>query len=335
MSKIFSNITEMEGYKKERSDEFYITLRSNIPECIGNTLLRTMISSIHTYTIDPKSIVFHNNTSPWDNQLLENQFVYIPFMYNIFDKKDINMIEIELQATNKDMKYRYVKTSEIIVKNKEKDTILNNDDIFFRNIPLFLLGYNEEVHMTCSLEYNTQKNTNSRHQASNCGMYFDENTNEVRLLITKQTGIESKDIIIYSIESIITRLQELQQNIITSNKEKVYVQINANMRFDFILIDDDYTIGSLIETWNNHYLENTVTGCKKSIDHKSIILDFGVKGLDTKEKEGDVIKIFIESLKNIEKYMNTLLEDAKKISVKTISIPKYMENIQEFRKMVM
>jgi len=335
MSKYFSTITEMEGYKKRRSDEFYVSLKSDIPECIGNTILRSIMSSIQTYTIDPKSIVFHKNTSSWGNHILQKQFEYIPLMYDIFDKKDINMIEIELNITNKNIEYRYVKTGEMVVKNKEKDIILKNEDIFFANIPLFLIGYNEEVHMTCSLEYDSQKNTNSRHQASNCGMYFDDNTKEVRLSVSKQTGISSKELVIKSIESIVKRLQDLEQNITISNKSKVHIQINANRRFDFILIDDDYTIGSLIEAWNNTKLQDIVTGCKKSIDHKSIILDFGVKGLDTKEKIDDVIKVFLKSLQDIHKYMNILLEDSKKINTKTIPIPTYMEKLKEFRKMVM
>ena len=198
-----------------------------------------------------------------------------------------------------------------------------------------MLGYNEEVHITHTLEFDSQKNTNSRHQASNCGMYLYDNNKEIRLLVNKQTGIDSKELIIQSIESIIQRLKELQNNIKKSNKEKVYIQMNSNKRFDFILIQDDYTIGGLIETWNNHNIPNTVTGCKKSIDHKSIILDFGVKDLDTKEKESEVINIFLQSLESIQKYMDILLQDAKKIVVKTIPIPKYMDNIQEFRKMVM
>ena len=334
MSKFFSDITQMEGYKNNNSDEFFVTLQCEMPQCIGNTLLRTIMSSINTYTIDPTSIVYHKNKSCWDNEIITKQLEYIPIYKKILENKDINMIEMNLNVKNENIEYRYVYSNEIIIKNLEKNTILNTKELFYANVPLFLIGYNEEIHLTCKLEYDNKNNTNSRHQAANIGMYHDQKNNNVRLLINQQTGINSKDLIMQGLERIKSRLDELYKNIEISNTKKVYVQYNSKMRYDFILIDEDYTIGSLIEYWNNNNAKNVVTGCRKTTDNKSIIIDFGVKEYSEKNKEKEVTLIFLKMLKDIQSYIIILLEDSKKIKTKTISIPKYMEYINIFRKLV-
>ena len=331
MAKHFSNITQMEGWDKNISDEFYI--ECNMEYFISNTLLRSIMSDIETYTINPESIQFHTNTSCWDNELLKKQLEYIPISKKQLENKDINMIEIELKVENKNMEYVYVYSDEIIIKNIEKDNILNTKDIMYTNIPLCLLGYNEEIHLTCKLEYDTKINTNSRHQAANVGMYY-ENSNKIRFLINQQTGIEPRDMITEGLQRIFVRLDNLCKNIESANKEKVHIQYNAKMRYDFILVGETI-IGNLIEYWNNRNSKNVVVGCRRTMDQKSVIIDFGVKEFSEKGKEKEITKVFLQLLQDIKTYIMLLVEDSKKIKVKSVSNSKYLEDINKFRRNVM
>lgn len=331
MSKFFSDITRMEGVDGTSSDEFFLYLNGQ-KNYVSQTLVLSIMSDIETFTLDPTSITFIKNTSCWNNELLKKQLESIPISKKILKDMDINMIEIELKVENKDTEYKYVYSNSLNIKNKEKNTTLNTKDIIYANVPLCLLGHNEEIHLTCKLEYDTKINTNYRHQAANVGMYY-KDENKIRLLVNQQTGIEPKDIITKGLERIHIRFQNLIKNIESVNKEKVHIQYK-NMRYHFILIDETI-IGNLIEYWNNDNSKNSVAGCRKTMDQKSVIIDFGVKEFSEKGKEKEVTKVFLQLLQDIVSHIKLLIEDSKKIKTKTISVIKYIEHINNFRKLVM
>ena len=353
-------------------DEFSFTMKNvTISVAIANCLRRIPGLDIGTFTVSPETINYRINTSAWDPEMITHQLSYLPMKPAFLKKSDLNMLELILNVTNGENAYRYVLSNEFSLKNKETDKIIPmNEIIVYDNLPLFLLGPMQQVHLTCTLEYNTKRNSDSRHQAATVGIdyieendekYPDKDPQEILFNVNIQTGLEAHELISLSFDNLISRLSKLQEAIKTQDSNLFYIQLNRYHRYDFVFIKEDHTIGNLIEKWNNRHDLLSVTGYRKTKDNKAITIDYGlnkfspviftqdnigdedklenlieksVASLDEKKEKEQremTVRIFTENLARLEKYISELKTDWDKVKTTNVSNEDYMNAIHEKR----
>ena len=354
-SKYFSNITIMET--SVFSDEFSFTLKNaTISIAIANCIRRIVGLDIPTFTISPETINYQSNTTPWDPEMITHQISFVPLIPDFLRKADLNMLELILDVTNTEKAYRYVLSKEFVLKNKETNKIISSDEILvYKEMPLFLIGPNQNIKLSCKLEYTTKRLSDSKHQAAMAGIdYDDEKIDPAEILfnVTIQTGVQSKELISFAFDNLISRLKKIQETIKKGDSSSFYMQLNRYHRYDFIFIGEDHTIGNLIEKWNNRHDTRSVTGYRQSSDGKSVMIDYGLEKFspfvfsqngdveniieksiinidEQKEKKQrtDTIKIFIENVSRLETYITELKEDWQKVKIVNVPVGEYMKSI--------
>jgi hypothetical protein len=120
-------------------------------------------------------------------------------------------------------------------------------------------------------------------------------------------------------------------------------------------------MGSLIEKWNNRHDTRSVTGYRQTRDRKAITIDYGlhkfspvifvqnndgsddrlenlieksIVSLDEKkekEQRDSTIRIFVENLTRLEKYLLELKTDWNKVKVVDVSTKDFMETVEKQR----
>ena len=350
-------------------DEFSFVMKDvTVAVAIANCMRRIPGLDVGTFTVSPETINYKMNTSVWDPEMITHQLSYLPMKPDFLEKSDLNMLELILNITNEKNAYRYVLSNEFTLKNKETDkNIPINEVIVYDNLPLFLLGPGQQVDLTCTIEYNTKRNSDSRHQAATVGIDYieskdpDEDPKEILFNVNIQTGIKADKLISLTFDNLIDRLNKLQEAIKTEDRELFYIQLNRYHRYDFVFIGEDHTIGNLIEKWNNRHDLLSVTGYRKTKDNKAITIDYGLNKFSpvifTQEKIGDedklenlieksvlsldkkketeqrdaTIRIFIENLSRLEKYISELKADWNKVKITNVSNKDYMAEIHQKR----
>lgn len=369
--KYFSNIRLMvRDPKLGPPDEFSFTMKDvTVAITIANCLRRVIGLDIPTFTVSPETISYAKNTSPWDPEMITHQISFIPMKPDFLKKADLNMLELILDVKNEEKAYRFVLSNEFTLKNKETNKVIPVDQIFiYDNLPLFLLGPKQQVTLSCQLEYNTKRDSDSKHQAGTAGIDYiedeknkDKDPDSILFNVNTQTGIGAKELIGLSFDNLIGRLRKLQEAIKTKDANLFYIQLNRYHRYDFVFIGEDHTMGSLIEKWNNRHDSRSVTGYRQTRDRKAITIDYGlnkfspiiftqnnagdddklenlieksVASLDEKkekEQRDATVRIFTENLLRIEQYFLELKTDWNKTKVTNVSTKEYMENIHKER----
>jgi hypothetical protein len=351
------------------SDEFSFKMKDvTLSVTIANCIRRSIGLDIPTYAILPETISYSENTSVWDPELISHQLSFIPMKTSSLSKIDLNMLELILDVKNENPEYRYVFSKEFITRNKETNTIDSIDNIFlYDNIPLFLLGPRQQVILSCQLDYGTKRELGTRHQSATAGIDYisdeknpDKDPNEILFNVNIQTGYSAKELVSLSFDNIISRIRKLQEAINKKDPNLFYIQLNRYHRYDFVFLGEDHTIGTLIEKWNNRHDTRSVTGYRQTRDKNSITIDYGLHKFspaifkeddintnnieniiensivsinESKEKEQreSTIKIFVENLVRIEKYLFELKTDWNKVNIVEKSTKDFMENINKQR----
>lgn len=350
------------------SDEFFFYMENvTLAPTIANSIRTAIGSDIETYAISPETIDYHKNTSVWDGEMISHQISFIPTKPDFLDNSDLNMLELKLDTKNNGNAYRYVFSREFTLKNKETDEQIPINKVFIcENIPVFSLGPNQEVSLSCQFDYKSKRASDSRHQSATAGIDYADapkgnmDPEKVLFNVNIQVGIPPKKIVSLAFQNLIDRLQKLQEGIKTGDSNVYYLQLNKYYRYDFVFIGENHTIGSLIEKWNNRHDLRSVTGYRITRDNKAITIDYGLSRFtpeifERKEDDGEkienllekslgylngekekeqrefTVKAFLENLLRLEKYLTELQEDWNKVKVTNIPIPNYIREIEKQR----
>lgn len=337
MSKHFSNPSFTNG-------EDLTVQAQDLPVYVANTIRRALMSDIRTYSIDLETIKFMENTSPWDNEMITHFIAFVPFLSKVLLKHDINMIELRLLAENQTNTYRYVFASELYVVNKETKEVLENQDvILYPDSPLFTLGPKQRVQLVSALEFKTKNEVSqmaARHQASNVGYSYEEGKDTLQFKISIYNGVSPSAFVASAFDALTQHLREIQEAIQTQQQERVYIQLNASGRYDFVLMGENHTMGNLISRWLARD-QKAISAYRMARDNKGVAIDFGLvrfvpeilrqselssaleELLDTsfqslnpateKQQRDATVKVFLENLKRLEQYFLELQEDWNKL----------------------
>ena len=339
MSVHFSNPSFLHG-------EDFSFQAKDLPVYVANTLRRACMSDIRTYALDLETIKFLENTSPWDNEIITHFVAFVPLLSKLLLKYDINMLELRLLAENTTNSYRYVFTSELYVINKETKEILDNKDvILYPDSPLFTLGPKQRVQLVAAIEFKTKNEVSqmsARHQASNVGYSYEEGKEDqnIQFKVSIYTGVSPQEFVSSGFETIVQHIRELQEAIKAQQQEKVYIQLNQNGRYDFVLLGETHTMGNLISRWLARDTK-AISGYHLSRDGKGVVIDFclvrfvpailrqselssaleelletSFQSLDPateRQQREATVQVFQENLKRLEQYFMELQEDWGKL----------------------
>ena len=88
----------------------------------------------------------------------------------------------------------------------------------YNNLPLFLLGFGQEIKITCGIEYKSKNETSAIHQSATLGIDFETDSKnpfqfpkEISFNVNLQTDFEPKELISNSFENLIERLKNIQE----------------------------------------------------------------------------------------------------------------------------
>lgn len=364
MSKHFSDIRVQNRTSTISVNDLYHFRMKNVilSSVIGNCIRRVAGLDIPTYSVSPESFIITKNTSPWDKDRIIHQLSYLPLNQEPFTKVDLNMIELHIDVKNDTNVYRDVLSNEITFydKEKKKNIDINNFLLYDDFLVIEDLGPRQELKLKCQFEYKTKRNSFAFHQAGTIGIDYKiekEYPKDILFNITLHIGIGPKELILKSFDILIDRLQKMEKAIKNKDPTLFYIELNRNNRYDFVFIDEDHTIGSLIEKWNNHHDANSLTGYRLTTDRKSIKIDYGLskfsknivindniidnklnslieKSLsntgDNKEKE-ETIKAFLINVDRLRKYLTEIKTDFNKVKITNISVNEYMKDIEKNR----
>lgn len=351
-------------------DDFSFTMKGvTVSITVANCIRRVIGLDIPTFAISPETISYSKNTSVWDPEMIGHQLSFIPMKPSFLSKTDLNMLELMLDVRNEEKEYRYVFSKEFMMRNKETNKVIPVDQIFvYDNLPLFLLGPRQQVTLTCNLEYSTKRELGARHQSATAGIDYvtddkdpDKDPDEILFNVNIQTGFTAKELVSVSFDNLIARTRKLQEAINKKDTNLFYIQLNRYHRYDFVFLGEDHTMGSLIEKWNNRHDTRSVTGYRQTRDRKAITIDYGlhkfspvifvqnndgsddrlenlieksIVSLDEKkekEQRDSTIRIFVENLTRLEKYLLELKTDWNKVKVVDVSTKDFMETIEKQR----
>lgn len=351
-------------------DDFSFTMKGvTVSITVANCIRRVIGLDIPTFAISPETISYSKNTSVWDPEMIGHQLSFIPMKPSFLSKTDLNMLELMLDVRNEEKEYRYVFSKEFMMRNKETNKVIPVDQIFvYDNLPLFLLGPRQQVTLTCKLDYSTKRELGARHQSATAGIDYvtddkdpDKDPDEILFNINIQTGFTAKELVSVSFDNLIARTRKLQEAINKKDTNLFYIQLNRYHRYDFVFLGEDHTMGSLIEKWNNRHDTRSVTGYRQTRDRKAITIDYGlhkfspvifvqnndgsddrlenlieksIVSLDEKkekEQRDSTIRIFVENLTRLEKYLLELKTDWNKVKVVDVSTKDFMETVEKQR----
>lgn len=128
---------------------------------LANAIRRTMIANIDVFLIDISKITFFENNTIYSNEFLKHRLSLIPIISNI-DNLNYDNILISCKKKNNDEVIESIIVNDFIVKDIEKDIVINNEEFFkFPNILFAKLKTNDFVSFECKLVKNNSENGGS------------------------------------------------------------------------------------------------------------------------------------------------------------------------------
>jgi hypothetical protein len=376
MSKYFTDINLMLRSPHLGPPTNFMVKAKKIPLGVAviNSIARAMARNIPTYSIAPETIKIEENTSCWDYEMISHQLIYTQFFYNALDKFDMNLMELNLNVKNDKKEYKYVFANELKLRNKETNKEIPIDKILvYVQKPLFTLGPGETVRLTCLIEKMSKsvcerkcKENSSRHQSACVGMDYkidekepDKDPEDILITVNIQVGIGGDKLVSLAINRIIDKITLIEEAIKNKNNEKYYLHINKYFRYDFVFLDEDHTIGNLLEKWINRYDSKSAIGYRQTRDKKSIIVDYGllkyvpdifqdkissnnleevveksITSLDPKKEEQqrlETINSLMEHLRRIKMFYQELSKDWEKVKINEMKTSDYMAEVERLR----
>jgi DNA-directed RNA polymerase subunit L len=333
---------------KNENDVISFDLNNNlnqIKNSFANAIRRIIISNVHTYIIDEKSIIFYENTSMLDKEFLKQRLILIPVISNI-ENIDYNNIIISCNINNEEENIKSVYVSDFTCTDSNTNKIIENNKLFkYPKILFAKIKNSESIIFEAKLIKNNSDNGGAFFSpVSQCVYTFkiDEkkvkevtnNFNKEELVNFKTQDIErvyeknsigepnvyqfkiesigfydNLSIVLLGIDELIKKLDIIKnefENLEISSKI-VIVENNTNPDFyNFSINDENDTIGNLLSTYITYY--KNVLYCGYLIEHplkSNIILRIKLNSDNTLE---NVIKVIIENIN----YINSLLYTLKK-----------------------
>jgi DNA-directed RNA polymerase subunit L len=278
----------------------------------ANGLRRTLISKIPTYAINNISVI--KNTTSFNNDYIKNRLELIP----IKSDSDMDNIIFTLKASSED---------ELLDIFTESLNSSNGKKYFPEDILLLTLKPGQTIQLECSVS----KNIGSYHSKHSpvCGIQFEMMPKDPKekdyiyrqrnyvpnhvILSYESIGMFPADkLFIMAIDLIIDKLAFIKKSIEEENPEKIQI-IKYNPMddtYEYIIDNEDYTIGCLI---NNTNLENKDCGFSGIIKpHPSFDkITMRVKGTSKIHSNNIMINSIIAITKNMEKIKSDFLKQKK------------------------
>lgn len=114
-----------------------------------NSLRRTIMSDIPIYLIDENNIIFHENSSMLNNDILEKRLTLIPLNYKNVMLYDHDNLEISLDIKNNNKSIISVYIDNFTVKDKSTGKFIDVNKIFTHPKILFAkLKYKQKINLT-------------------------------------------------------------------------------------------------------------------------------------------------------------------------------------------
>jgi len=332
-SKYFSNIIE-----KKQILRFTLS-NNNIPIAMANAIRRVAMAEIPIIAADRNNINIITNTSILHSDFLKDRIKLIPIKNSTTVKNNYENYLIKLNVINEslDMKDVFVDEFEIFL-NESK---INNKELFSSTNILFAkLKPNNQIIFEFKLTKNISKKGGPQFNPTACSVYtfakdedkikkefkkcltddekrefntlkadrfYKKNKNDepqaYNFMIESVGYLDSKEIIKESFNVLEKKLNFLKSELNANESSKIKEKISDNLMDakDFIIIDEDDTLGNLIAYYlykNKKQVEYAGYLIPHPLDNK-LIIRLKTKGDEKKEfnKEIDNIVGIINDLK--------------------------------------
>jgi len=347
--KYFKNIQEKDGVLT-----FELHSNQKVYKSLANAIRRTIIAQIPTIAIDKSNVIYLKNTSVLNSEVLSKRLALIPINYKNAKKLDLEKLEIKLDANNDtdNIKDIFVSDFQIFEGEKEIDikTLVEHDDILYIKLKPFQSLVLKAQFMESTLEKNGAEftptsvaiftfaeDTQTLQKALN-NIPADEKKdftilNKERIYLQDKNGepsifnftfetvgqIPNKNLFDQGMEILINKLDHVVKALMENDREIIYIDIPkiAMNAFDFMLPDENDTLGNLLQT----YLvkNDKVSFAGYDITHplrKVLIIRLALKNNNNLENNKTV---FIENITEIKKFIMELRKDLNSTTVKTIA----------------
>lgn len=332
----FSNI-------KEDNNEFKFKINNNdeIKLSFANAIRRIMIAQIPIFAIEEESIIFDENTSMLHDSYLAKRLTLLPINYENIKDYDIKNINISLNIKNNDDYISSVYTKDF---NVEYNNILVSNFFTHDNILFAKLKPEQSINLRCNI-IKSNKELNGTEFCTVCkSIVTYENDTEELEKVTKDMNAETKQkflnimsetyyyknknnepttyifdvesvgminpikIVGFSLNILKEKIKNIQISLNENNDRKIKVEeSNRNFNsYDFIIIDEDHTLGNLI---SSYLLDNPEINYSGYIiphpNDNKLLITTQLKNNNTEEGNK---KIFLETLD----YLSTLTDKLEK-----------------------
>lgn len=301
--------------------EFTINNNGNIKTSLVNGLRRVMISDIPVYNISTHKINFIKNTCIFDNEFIKHRLGLVSVKNNI---KDYENILITLSKKNETDEIISVYLSDFKVLHKDKP--IKNEDFFkFPKTLITKLKPTQELEVETTVDIGIGRK-NSRHTPVSTAVYHfvynederdykrdkDDYPLQYRFLIESSGQYEPNEILLKSIEVLKNKLNFFKRDIekdtgkITEFK-KSPTKLNA---MDIHIKNENDTLGNLL---TQYILDN------KDVEYSGYHIPHPLKKLlvirlSYKDSSKEtIIKLLVEAINNINKILDDLYSECKKI----------------------
>ena len=304
---------------------------------LANSIRRTILSDIYCYVIDKNSVNFFNNTSLFDNEFLIHRLTLIPIISNL--NYDYNNILITCNKSNNNENTENIYVSDFICKDKESNTITENNILFkYTNILFAKIKTNQNLSFECKLIKNNAENGGAFFNVVGTCIYtfkIDDkavknkikNLNDSEINIFKREEIERtyeknkfdepncyqfsiesigffelNEIINLGLDALINKLKITQNEFNDlNNSEKITLHdIDNKDFFSFYIDNENETLGNLLASYINDY--SNILFCGYIIEHplkKNILLKIKLDKNNNIEEVVKIININIDIILNI------------------------------------
>lgn len=337
MTTLFDNIV---FNKDEVSFELH---NNNIKLGLANAIRRIFQTEIPNYAITRHSIEFITNSSMLNNDIISQRIPFVPLLYHAFDGKDLSKISISLEKSNKNGTTIISIYSKDIQFTVDGQPIDNTLFLLEPNILLAKLKPNQELHFTGKIEKLPAKKNSIAHSPVSIASMIYKRSADILLEFKEKLSPEQYKqfelsdsyryysklpnnepaIYVFNIESIgaisttelvsmvldilYNKLNYLMDNIDNNDKVSIHTSEIVLDSFDFVLTDEDDTLGNMLQLYLLTDPEIKYAGYRVvHPNENTMIVRTALKNNNTLENNK---KVFINNIKNIMNIFKQLQDD--------------------------
>lgn len=307
----------------------------NVRLGFANALRRIILAEIPTFAIDDESIYFHNNTSMLHNIFLTNRLILCPIKYSVVADLDLDNFTITLNSLNQDDHMIDILVKDFVINDAGRN--IDPKDFFIDDQILFAkLKPNQGINFIAKVKKSMARQSGSAFFVANTAiitykldealiksytkdMSPDEANrfmqNEADKYYLKNELMDEPQVFIFNIESVggmdvnnifntslevlKEKINNLSSAIVSKNTDKITITPSKKLfeAYDFTIIDEDDTLGNLINTYIHINPLTSYSGylIPHPKDNK-LIITTALKNNNTQEQN---IKHFTNTLKEI------------------------------------